>query len=102
MEKDITILNFIERLRFRINFSAIKIVDFWEADLCAIGIMKENKLIYISTFNYGSDKKLRYDFDLEIVDEDDNEKINVVKEGRNVGEEELVHEIKIFLNDLNN
>lgn len=102
MEKDITILNFIERLRFRINFSAIKIVDFWESDLCSIGIMKENKLIYISTFNYVDDEKLMYDFDLEILDKDDNENINVVKEGRNIGEEELMHEIKIFLSDLNN
>lgn len=102
MEKDITILDFIERLRLRINFNAIKIVDFWESDLCSIGIMKENKLIYISTFNYVNDEKLMYDFDLEILDKDDNENINVVKEGRNIGEEELIHEIKIFLNDLNN
>lgn len=102
MEKDITILDFIERLRLKINFNAIKIVDFWESDLCSIGIMKENKLIYISTFNYVNDKKLMYDFDLEILDKDDNEKINVVKEGRNIGEEELIHEIKVFLNDLNN
>ncbi|WP_158960983.1 hypothetical protein [Myroides fluvii] len=102
MEKDITILDFIERLRLKINFNAIKIVDFWESDLCSIGIMKENKLIYISTFNYVNDKKLMYDFDLEILDKNDNEKINVVKEGRNIGEEELIHEIKIFLNDLNN
>ncbi|MCS4238492.1 hypothetical protein M2306_001388 [Myroides gitamensis] len=102
MEKDITILDFIERLRLRINFNAIKIVDFWESDLCSIGIMKENKLIYISTFNYVDDEKLMYDFDLEILDKDDNENINVVKEGRNIGEEELMHEIKIFLSDLNN
>lgn len=97
MEKDITILKFIERLKLIINFTLIKIVDYWDADLCAIGFTKGNKLVYISTFNYAENSELMYDFDLEIIDENDKEKISVIKVGRNVSEDELVNEIKLFL-----
>ncbi len=68
MEKDITILKLIERLKLTINFNLVEVVDYWEADLCAIGLIKGNKLIYISTFNYLGKQELMYDFDLEIID----------------------------------
>ncbi|WP_126974486.1 hypothetical protein [Gynurincola endophyticus] len=97
MEKDITILKLIESLKLIINFSLLKVVDYWEADLCAIGLMKGNKLVYISTFNYAQNEDLMYDFDLETIDEDDKEEFNVVRVGRNVSEAELVSEIKLFL-----
>lgn len=97
MEKDITILKLIERLKLIINFSLLKVVDYWEADLCAIGLMKGNKLVYISTFNYIENEELMYDFDLEIIEENDKEKISVLKVGRNVSENDLVDEIKLFL-----
>lgn len=97
MEKDITILKLIERLKLIINFSLLKVVDYWEADLCAIGLMKGNKVVYISTFNYTENEDLTYDFDLEIIDENDKEKISVLKVGRNVSENDLVDEIKLFL-----
>lgn len=97
MEKDITILKLIERLKLIINFSLLKVVDYWKADLCAIGLTKGNKLVYISTFNYAENEELTYDFDLEIIDENDKEKISVVKIGRNVSEDELVNEVQLFL-----
>ena len=97
MEKDKTILELIERLKMLINFSLLEIVDYWETDLCAIALKKENRLVYISTFNYAGNKELKYDFDLEIIDVNNNEKFNVVRKGRNVSENELVNEIKLFL-----
>lgn len=97
MEKDITILKLIERLKLIINFSLLKVVDYWEADLCAIGLMKGNKLVYISTFNYAENEELMCDFDLEIIDGRNNKKLDVVKIGRSVSEAELVKEIKLFL-----
>jgi len=97
MEKDKTIIELIERLRLHINFRLLEIVDHWEADLCAIGLMKENRLVYISTFNYTENEELMFDFDLEIVDENDREKFNVVRSVRNVSEAELVNEVKLFL-----
>jgi len=96
MEKDKTILNLIERLKLLINFALLEIVDYWEADLCAIALKKENKLVYISTFNYAENKELNYDFDFELMDINDKEKFKVVRIGRNVSEEELVNEIKHF------
>ena len=97
MEKDKTILEFIDRLKLIVNFTSLEIVDYWEADLCAIGLRKGNKLIYISTFNDVGNSEMKYDFDLEIIDENEKEKLNVVKLGRNVSEKKLVSEVKLFL-----
>ncbi len=96
MEKDITIINLIKNLKTQINFDKIEIVDYWNADLCAIGLKNLNRLIYISTLEYQGDNK-KYDYDLELLDEKDGEKIQVVKKGRKVSEPELVDEIKSFL-----
>ena len=96
MIKDITIVKLIERLKLNINFTLLEIVDYWEADLCAIGLRKGNQLVYISTFKQVKNDVLNYDFDLEIVDDDNKENLNVIKEGRNVSEAELVDEIKLF------
>jgi hypothetical protein len=97
MEKDITIIEFIERLKLIINFTLLDVVDYWDADLCAFGLRRGQRLVYISNCNYIDNKELNYDFDLEIIDDDKKEKLNVIKEGRNVSEEELVCEIKMFL-----
>jgi hypothetical protein len=97
MEKDITIIKIIEKLKLIINFNLLKVIDYWEADQCAIGLIKENKIVYISTFNHTENKKMMYDFDLEIIDENDNEKFVVIRASRNASEDELVREIKLFL-----
>jgi hypothetical protein len=96
MEKDKTILNLIERLKLIINFNVIQIVDYWQADFCAIGLKKGNKLIYISTYSYDVNN-IKYDYDLEIINEEKEDNINVVKEVRSVSEDELVKDIKFFL-----
>ncbi|MCB0516078.1 MAG: hypothetical protein KDD49_08445, partial [Bacteroidetes bacterium] len=59
---------------------------------------EKNKLIYILTYNYAENEELMYDFDLEIIDKNDNEKFDIIRIGRNVSEVELVNEIKLFLN----
>lgn len=97
MKKDITILKFIERLQLIINISLLEVVDYWEADLCAIGLIKGNKLVYISTFNNVENAELMYDFDLEIIHENDKGKFDVVGVGRSVSEVKLVCKIKLFL-----
>lgn len=96
MEKDITILKLIEKLKLVINFTLIEVVDYWEADLCAVGLKNGNKLVYISTYNYTENEDVRYDFELEIIDQTNKEKINVIGFGRNISEAELVNEIKLF------
>ena len=97
MKKDKTILKLIEKLRAKINFTQLEIVDYWEADRCAIGFKKENRLVYISTYNYVENNKSIYDFDFETIDENINENVTVVRIGRNVSEAELINEVKLFL-----
>jgi len=93
MEKDKTILAFIEKLKMITAFHLVEIIDHWEGDLCAIGLKRENKLVYINTFH--ADKK--YDYDLELLNPHNTEKLHIVKEGRAVSEDELISEIKFFL-----
>ena len=92
--KDITIENFLKNLKNTLNTSQVEVIDLWEADTCAIGIKKKNKLIYISTYNYFENDPIRYDFDFEIINKN---KLEVIKERRGVTEKELLDEINIFL-----
>ena len=98
MKKDKTIKQFLEKLKSETKFTNLEIVDYWDADLCAIGLKNENRLIYISTFNHAENSILKYDFDLELINKDNNEKIEIIKEGRGVSEAELLNEIRAFLN----
>jgi|SRR6218665_84063 len=97
MRKDKTIINLIDRLKLIIDFALLEVVDYWDADLCAIGLKKENRLIYISSFNYVENKVLRFDFDLEVINEVEQEKNEIIKKGRGVLEVELISEVKQFL-----
>jgi len=92
-----SILDLIERLKLIIDFNVVKLIDNWEADLCAIGLINGNNMVYISTWAYIEEETLMYDFDLEILDEKQIDTIHVVKKGRNVSEAELVDEIRVFL-----
>ena len=47
--KDITIEKFLKNLKNALDTSQVEVIDLWEADTCAIGIKKKNKMIYIST-----------------------------------------------------
>ena len=92
-----SILHLIERLKLIIDFNVVKLIDYWEGDLCAIGLINGNNMVYISTWAYIEEETLMYDFDLEILEEKQRDTINVVKKGRNVSEAELVDEIRVFL-----
>ena len=92
-----SILDLIERLKLIIDFNGVKLIDYWEAELCAIGLNNGNNMVYISTWAYIEEETLMYDFDLEILEEKQRDTINVVKKGRNVSEAELVDEIRVFL-----
>ena len=97
MKKDKTIIDFIRRLKLNTNFVSLEIVDYWEADLCAIGIKKGDKLVYVSTYNYLDEEIKKYDYDLELKAGWNENKIEVVKSERGVYEEVLVARIKEFL-----
>ena len=97
MKKHISITRLLERLKLEIDFDAIDLVDYWEADLCAIGLKKGNRLIYISTFNYLTSKEPGFDVDFEILDGMATENLKAVNTGRNVSEAELINEIRVYL-----
>jgi hypothetical protein len=94
MEKHKTITAIINKIQTTFEPGVIQVVDFWEGDLCAIGIKKNDKLIYISTYNYSNNSSTNYDFDLEITPGDNRYK--VVKEVTNASEQELLKALSIF------
>jgi hypothetical protein len=97
MEKHDTIIQLIKQLHAVVDLEQAKIIDHWEADLCAIGLSKDLRSVYISTYSYCDLPVISYDFDLEVSTGDLLHEFAVVKEGRNVPETELINEIKTFL-----
>ena len=64
--KDESIVALIKLIEARYGWELIKVVDHWEADMCAIGIASTtdiDALVYISTFEKREDE---YYFELEI------------------------------------
>ena len=97
MEKDKSILDLIEKLKIQTDFDKAEIVDHWEALLCCIGIKKGIRMVYIDGLNFSEGRINGYNYDLEILNEEQPDNINVIKEGRNVTEEELIAVVKAFL-----
>lgn len=96
MDKHITILKLITLLKSTLDFSSIEFVDYWDADLCAIGFKKAGKLVYVSTANFIHRYPIKYDFDLEIINPKQIDDIRVVKSGHRASQFELISEIKLF------
>lgn len=97
LTKDKTIFDLLERLKLQTKFEKIEIIDHWDGDLCAIGLKKGIRMVYVNTFNITDDRTDGYDFDLELLNEQQPDELNVLKEGRHVTEEELIAVIKMFL-----
>lgn len=95
MKKDKTIIELIKRIEQYSDLKDIQVVDYWEADLCAIGLKKEDKLMYIGTYSYVDNEMIKYDIDLEVVK--DNGSYTVLKEIRGIPEAQLFVEIKQYL-----
>ncbi len=97
LEKDETILEVINKLFDKFGESNFQLTNYWDSDLCAIGIKNSkdsNNLIYISTYKI---KKKHYFVEVE----DSNQK--VVLSGYKSGEfwersfDELSEIIKEYL-----
>ena len=94
VEKHKSITDFINRLELAADLTLVQFVDYWDADLCAIGIRRENRLVYISTFN----GEFKYYYELELLDENEIDKYTVLQRGDGVAENVLISVIKEFLN----
>jgi hypothetical protein len=97
INKNQSINDLLNKLKPLPIFRGLEIVDNWEADLCAIGLKRNDKMIYISTFNYVDQVPTLYDYDLELLDHKQELMYNVIKESRGVTEKELIEEINLFL-----
>jgi hypothetical protein len=96
MNKHKTIVALLDKISLSVNLDLVEIVDYWNADLCAIGIRKENRLVYISNYNYLNEKQIKFDYDFELIAEGDK-KGTIIKENRNVSDDELITDMKKFL-----
>jgi hypothetical protein len=74
------------------------IPNFWDGDKCAIGLIIDDKLIYISTWEYRleSNKNMKYYIEVELIDSKYNTIQNLVQlEGLN--QKDLIDIINSFL-----
>lgn len=95
LNKHQSIVDFITRLEKNTKHN-FEICDYWEADLCAIGIKQANKLVYISTYRFVKTNEPCYDFEFEIILS--GEDYEVVKKAEKVSETVLLDEIEDFWN----
>jgi len=83
----------LQQLHAQLPQGLCEVVDHWEADLCAIGLKNNERLAYISTYNYAGSDPMKYDLDLELTDA---EKITGVRTGRAISKTELFSELIAF------
>ena len=55
-------------------------------------------MVYLAANKSINSRLITYDFDFEIINEDQIDNIKVIKESRNVSERETIDEIREFLN----
>lgn len=96
MKKDPSINYIVQKIKNEPEFKGVKIVDYWESDLCAIGFRKNGILVYVSTYNSLIDKNKVYDMVVECFNRK-NENVEI----KAVSEEKLLEKLAaIFDNKL--
>jgi hypothetical protein len=69
--KDKSISNIIKFYKDFIKQHQVEIIDFWEADLYAIGFKKQNKIVYLNThLSSMNEMKIHYDLEVENLNTD--------------------------------
>ena len=99
MKKDKTIIDLVRNIKLYSNIEGLNPIDYWDADLCAIGLVKGKKLVYISTYDYYLSEKIPkyyYEFELltDVIDD-----FTVVKTADGVTFNELIAEMRSFFNE---
>ena len=90
IKKSKEIIDFIKLVNITFGSLAPVINDHWEGDLYAIGLQKDNKLIYVAFYN-----KNDYFYECELLTNDSGNSY-VVQESNNATEEELLTIISKF------
>jgi hypothetical protein len=108
LEKDISIITIVKRIishfgegffETYISDHEEKLIDFWEADLLAIGLKRKQNVIYISTWNFRDRdlEDMKYFVEFELIDEETLEQKECVKEIDGISGDDLLREIKHFV-----
>jgi len=97
--KHLSILYILDRLQAFIGENSIETVDYWEADLYAVGLKKGQRLVYISTFNHIHQTEMRYDYDIETFGDDKTDTPIHCRKIRNAKESQFIEDIIITFGD---
>ncbi len=97
IEKHQTIIHFIETLKLHVDFNLVELVDYWDGDLCAIGLKRKNRLAYVSSYNFLDRSEYIYDYDLELINGNVIDDMVIYKEGRCIYTNDIIFDIKSFL-----
>lgn len=97
MEKHKTLVAILKKLESKSDFQKVEFVDYWDSDLCAIGFKRDIRLVYLSSWNFADGVTQGYDYDFELINENASDKLNVLKEARDISEDEVIADIKAFL-----
>ena len=98
---DARIIQIVKYIQVNFSQDFFKIVDYWDGDLCAIGLQHEDKLIYISTYLMRSDENgaITYYSEFELIDLATLETKAQVNTFTMITKEKLLIEIKSFFKD---
>jgi hypothetical protein len=94
--KDSSIIEIIKKFNIFFGPGKFEIVDYWDADLCAIGLRLNRKVVYINSFAYVRENEVKYDYDFEVMDKKNNEKMDVIKSVRGASGQTLIEDVKDF------
>lgn len=97
MDKARPIVALLHSLDTNLGKDYFEDVDYWEADWCAIGLKREDKLIYISIDH----KEVHahpplYYIEFEIVDKTTGDNIKTVKSLKDIPLENVLNEVQAF------
>ena len=97
--KDKTISKIYDAISNKFGEGFFSLPDFWDADNFAFCLMKEEKLIYISTWDFRktSSSKIKCFAEFEIINPETKETLKIEKTMDDISLYELVKEITWFL-----
>jgi len=97
--KDETILEIYQFIVENFGQNIFTLPNFWDGDNCAIGLLRDCRLIYISTWDFRNEKNsnMRYYTEFEIVDAVTFETIRAYGIFENITRDDLIAKIKAFL-----
>ena len=97
--KCLPIRHFIEAINKTFGENYFLLSDFWDADDYAVGLRKDEKLIYISNWDFRNCSKgnERFYSEFELIDSTTFETKEVIKKLKGLTQDELIKAINAFV-----